>query len=105
MSTVKVKEMKDDAILSISVNKPYYLMVKAVLYDLFSILQEKGASQDTLQNILKKPYAELSQHERSFFTITLLLAEIEKQATQNNLFDEKDFNAEEVVKKVESSED
>lgn len=98
MSTVKVKEMKNDAIINISVNKAYYLMVKATLFDLFSTLQEKGISEEALKNILNKPYVDLTQQEKSFYTITLLLAEIEKQTTDNNLFDEKEFDPEKFVK-------
>lgn len=103
MSKVTVKEIKNDAIINIPVNKNYYLMVKAVLYDLFTMLQEKGVSEDALKNILSKPYAELTQQEKSFYTITLLLAEIEKQATENKLFDEKEFDAEKFAKENSSS--
>jgi hypothetical protein len=97
MAKVTVKEIKDDAIIHVPVNKTYYLMVKSVLFDLFTKLQEKGFKEDTLQSILKKPYTELSQEEKSFYTITLLLGEIEKQATDNNLFEEKEFDAEKLV--------
>ena len=97
MSTVKVKELKDDIIVNVPVNKTYYLMVKAVLYDLFSKLIEKGANEESIQGMLKKEYNELTQDERSFFTVTLLLAEIEKQAIENNLFEEKEFDAEKVI--------
>jgi hypothetical protein len=99
-----VKEIKDDAIINIPVNKTYYLMVKSVLFDLFTRLQEKGFKDNLIQDILKKPYAELSEEERSFYTITLLLAEIEKQASDNNLFDEKEFNAEQTVRDLESKD-
>jgi hypothetical protein len=96
MSTIKVKEIKDDAIIQVPVNKTYYVMVKAVLYDLFTILQEKGISEESLQNILKKQYNELSAHERSFYTVTLLLAEIERQATANDLIEEKEIDKKEI---------
>jgi len=94
---IKVKEIKDDAIMHIPVNKTYYLMIKAVLFNLFERLQEKGLSDESLNQILKKSYTELSTEERSFFTVALLLAEIEKQATDQNLFDEKEFDPEKVV--------
>jgi hypothetical protein len=97
MAKVTVKEIKDDAIIHVPVNKTYYIMVKSVLFDLFNRLQEKGFNENLIQDIIKKSYVELSQEERSFYTITLLLAEIEKQATDNNLFEEKDFDAEKNV--------
>lgn len=104
MSTVKVKELKDDAIINVPVNKNYYIMVKNVLYYLFLKLQEKGLTEEVIQNIMKKEYKDLSEDERSFYTVTLLLAEIERQAVQNNLFDEKEFNAEQIVKDIESKD-
>ena len=97
MAKVTVKEIKDDAIIHVPVNKTYYIMVKSVLFDLFNRLQEKGFNENLIQDIIKKSYVELSQEERSFYTITLLLAELEKQATDNNLFEEKDFDAEKNV--------
>jgi adenylosuccinate lyase len=105
MDKVKVKEIKDDAVIDISVNKSYYLMVKAALFDLFTYLQEKGISEESLKNIVNKQYAELSQQERTFYTITLLLAEIERQATLKDLFDEKEFDPEAFIKKEEESKD
>lgn len=104
MSTVSVKEMKDDAVMNVPVNKTYYLMVKAVLFHLFTILQAKGLSEDALQNILKKPYGELTEEERSFYTVTLLLAEIEKQAKDNNMYDDKEFDAEKELSNLESKD-
>jgi hypothetical protein len=98
MEKVKVKEIKNDAIINIPVNKSYYLMVKAALFDLFTYLQEKGISEESLKNITSKPYPELSEQERTFYTITLLLAEIERQATLNDLYDEKEFDAEAALK-------
>lgn len=103
MDKVKVKEIKDDAIIEISVNKNYYLMVKAALFDLFTYLQEKGTSEETLKNIVNKQYVDLSQQERTFYTITLLLGEIERQATLKDLFDEKEFDAEAFAKKQEEA--
>ena len=76
-------------------------MVKSVLFDLFNRLQEKGFKDDIIKNIINKPYSELSQEEKSFYTVTLLLAEIENQATNNNLFEEKEFDAEKVIKDLD----
>ena len=33
----------------------------------------------------------MNEYEKSFYTITLILAEIEKQASSNKLFDEKEI--------------
>jgi hypothetical protein len=104
MSTIKVKEIKDDAIIHVPVNKAYYVMVKAVLYDLFTTLQEKGVAEETLKNIMNKEYANLEPTEKSFYTVTLLLAEIERQASLNDLIEEKEVQSNAFVKPEESSD-
>jgi len=104
MNKVNVKEMKADAVIHVPVNKTYYLMVKNMLFDLFTILQKEGVSEAALQNILSKSYEELSQHEKSFYTVTLLLAEIERQAKENDQYDEKEFDAEKELENLESKD-
>lgn len=89
---VKVKELKDDAIIDIKVNKAFYLMNKNLLYMLFLQLQESENSEQLIKEIAEKPYAELNELQKGFHTITLLLAEIERQATENNLYEEKEID-------------
>jgi|688.fasta_scaffold00084_94 hypothetical protein len=105
MSTVKVKEIKDDAIINVPVNKSFYIMVKALLYNLFLELQKKGITEEFLQTLIKKPYAEMTDEQRSFYTVTLLLGEIERQATLNDAFEEKEINVDNMVKPEESEPD
>ncbi len=89
---IKVKELKDDAILDIKVNKSYYMMAKAAS---FTILQgmnipEKENGDEYFKKIMNDKYENLDDSQRAFYTIVLLLAEIEKQATENNFFIEKE---------------
>ena len=42
------------------------------------------------KKIMNDKYENLDDDQRAFYTIVLLLAEIEKQATENNLFIEKE---------------
>lgn len=102
METIKVKEIKDDAIIQVPVNKHYYAMVRALIYNLFMILKEKGVSEESLKNILNKSYGELSALEQSFYTVTLLLAEIERQAAVNDMLEEKEISTEQVKKNLEN---
>ena len=88
---IKVKELKDDAIITIEVNKNFYLMTKAAS---FVILQgmdipEKGDAY--FKDIMSKEYNSLDEPQRAFYTIALLLAEIESQATKNKLYTEKEI--------------
>jgi menaquinone-dependent protoporphyrinogen IX oxidase len=87
---IKVKELKDDAILDIKVNKSFYLMAKHASFILLQSMgiQEKG--DEYFKDIMTKKYEELDDMQRAFYTIVLLLAEIERQATANNLYQEKE---------------
>jgi hypothetical protein len=88
---VKVKEIKDSALIDIKVNKNFYLMSKDALYTIFKHLIDGKSKEESVQHILTKQYQELGDFERAFYTITLLLSEIEKQVQENpNLYDEKE---------------
>ena len=86
---IKVKEIKDDAIIDIKVNKAYYLMVKATSLYIFKQMPEENR-EEYLKNSLTKEYKDLDEIQRAFRTITLLLSEIEQSASDQNLFDEKE---------------
>lgn len=86
---IKVKEIKDDAILTIEVNKSFYLMTKALSYYLFTLFPESDREQK-LAKAMQESYANLDDLQRGFYTVALLLAEIEKQAKENNMYDEKE---------------
>tara|TARA_R100001460_G_scaffold40950_1_gene76393 strand:- start:1427 stop:1747 length:321 start_codon:yes stop_codon:yes gene_type:complete len=88
---ITVKEMKDDAIVSVKVNKSYYMMCKALSFFIVRQLDVEGQDpSEKLQEIMTKEYKELDETQRSFYTIALLLAEIEKQTKEENLYDEKE---------------
>jgi len=85
-----VKEIKDDAIINIQVNKSYYLMVKALSLQLFTNISVED-KDGYLKELLSKEYKDLNDEQRSLYTIILLLAEIETQATKQNLYEEKEI--------------
>ena len=88
---VKVKELKDDVIIDIKVNKSFYLMLKSTLYYLFQQETDDTKREASLKLIMSGKYEDMSPMERSFYTITLILAEIEKVATENNSYEEKEI--------------
>jgi len=102
MSTesVKVKELQDDAILDIKVNKSFYMMVKASLFVIFKELQEQNTekTEDILKAVMNQNYTDLNDKQRVFYTLTLIVAEMERQAQLNNLTVEKEIS-EEMLKK------
>lgn len=102
MSTesVKIKELSDDAILDIKVNKSFYMMVKASLFVIFKELQDENSDKtvNILKAIMDQKYTDLNDKQRVFYTLTLIVAEIERQAQLNNLTTEKEIS-EETIKK------
>ena len=101
METVKVQELKDDAIVNVKVNKTYYQMCKAALFLSFKELYDNSkSSEDFIKSVVSKEYKDMTDKERTFYTLTLLVGEIEKQATQENLFDQKEMSKEDLEKKL-----
>ena len=86
---IKVNEMKNDAVLDVKVNKNYYLMVKAVSFYLFNQIKVDD-KEKYLKQIMEDKYENMDDLQKSFYTITLLLAEIEKTAKNNNQIEEKE---------------
>ena len=87
---IKVKELKDDAILDIKVNKAFYLMVKSLSFHIFNQFSKETIEEDIKATMTKK-YDELTDLQRHFYTLTLLLTEIEREAINKNLFQEKEI--------------
>jgi menaquinone-dependent protoporphyrinogen IX oxidase len=88
---IKVKELKDDAQINITVNKSFYLMAKAASFTILNSLNVNHKGDAYFKELMTKNYEDLNDTERAFYTIILLLAEIEKQATENKLYMEKEI--------------
>ena len=64
-------------------------MVKSVLFHL--VTQITAEDKDAyIKEILNKEYKDMDEAQRSFYTISLLLAEIEKVAKDKELYEEKE---------------
>lgn len=101
MEQVKLKELKDDAIINVKVNKTYYQMCKAALFLSFKELNDHSKdSENFIKSIVSKDYKDMTDKERTFYTLTLLVGEIEKQAQQENLFNEKEMSKEDLEKQI-----
>lgn len=89
MSTNKLKELKNDAIVDIQVNKAYYFMVKLELFKVISNYIKTHSEEEVkeLANIVSRKYEELTDEQKTIFVFSLMLAEIERVAESKNLFD------------------
>jgi hypothetical protein len=88
---IKVKEVADNAIVSIQVNKGYYMMIKALSFYLYQEINKTNKSDEYFKDILQKSYQDLDDLQKSFYTIALLLAELETQFKKENLYVEKEI--------------
>lgn len=89
--SVKLKELKDDALVNVLVNKSYYFMVKLELFNAVeSIVNENPEEAKDLDKILEKKYEDLTPKQKTVFTLSLLVAEIERVAHKEGLFIEID---------------
>lgn len=88
---IKAKELIDDAILEIKVNKSYYLMAKAASFTILQQMNVVEKGEEYFKTIMTKQYEELDDLQRAFYTIILLLAEIERKATDENLYIEREI--------------
>jgi trehalose/maltose hydrolase-like predicted phosphorylase len=88
----KVKELKDDALVNVEVNKSFYFMVKNSLFYLFRVIEVKEEERENiLKQLMSKSYNDMTHWEQAFYTTTLLLAEIERQAAVTNQYQEVDI--------------
>lgn len=87
---IKVKELKDDIILDVKVNKAYYMMLKSTLFYLFQQQSDEALREESLKRIMTGKYEDMNDLERSFYTVTIMLAEIEKVAKEKDAYDEKE---------------
>ncbi len=107
-------EIADNAIIDIKVNKSFYFMVKNLGFTLFKLMspEESQIFNELMQkkdNNLLPDYNNLSQPQQNFYTVILLLAEIEKEALKNNLIQSKEvlmpedegFNPEDIQKEFD----
>jgi len=88
-----VKELKDDALMNVEVNKSFYFMVKNALFFLFRNMDIKEEDKEkVLKELMNKNFNDMTHWEQSFYAITLLLAEIERQASITNQYQEVEIN-------------
>lgn len=88
---IKVKEINADATTSIKVNKNFYLMCKHLSFFLYQQIGQKESPDDYLKHIMTKPYGELDDLQKAFYTVALLLAEMETNFKNDNQFTEKEI--------------
>jgi hypothetical protein len=90
--SVKVKELKDDAIIEVKVNKNFYLMLKAAMFYIFKQETDDAKKEELIKKVIStEPNPEYTEQESAFKTLMLILAEIERVAIAENKMMERDI--------------
>jgi hypothetical protein len=89
--SIKVKELKNDALINVAVNKNFYMMVKNSLYYLFMLEKDLKVKEESLKKIKEASYDQLNDYEKTFYCLSLLIAEIERVAAIEKLYEEKEI--------------
>jgi len=87
---LKFKELNDDALIDIKVNKAYYLMAKNSLFYLLTQIKDEQNREQLIKDTTSIEYKDMSDWQKTFHTPTLLIAEIEKQAKDKQLYTERE---------------
>jgi hypothetical protein len=85
---LKVKQLKDDVVIDVKVNKDYYFMVKETLHFLFNLIPDEKQRAEAFMKLPEIEFQNMQPIQRAFFTISLLIAEIERVAVEENMFEE-----------------
>jgi hypothetical protein len=92
--SVKIKELKDDAIIDVKVNKNFYLMLKHAMFYIFQQQTDVAKKEELIKKVLSKDTkVEFTDHESAFRTLMIILAEIERVAIAEDKMVEREMPA------------
>lgn len=66
-------------------------MLKAASFHVLQGMNIQEKNEDYVKDMMTKKYEELDNDQRTFYTIVLILAEIERQATEHKQYIEKEI--------------
>jgi hypothetical protein len=90
--SVKVKELKDDAIIEVKVNKNFYLMLKAAMFYIFKQETDDAKKEELIKKVISAdPNPQYTEQESAFKTLMLILAEIERVAIKDDKMVEREI--------------
>jgi hypothetical protein len=89
---IKVKKLKDDAVVKIEISKNFYDLIKASMYYVFTLEKDEAKKEEIIKKtITQDVYTPLNDYELTFKTLIHILAEIERVAAIEGLYEEKEI--------------
>lgn len=93
---VKIREIKDDALITITLNKNFYLMLKSVMLYIFKQEPDQEKYEGLIKKVMSSEHENEphTEHESAFKTMLILLAEIERMAGEQDSFNTREIPTE-----------
>jgi hypothetical protein len=89
---IKVKKLKDDAVVKIEISKNFYDLLKASLFYVFTLEKDEVKKEEILRKaITQEIYTPLNEYELTFKTLIHIIAEIERVAAIEGMFTEEEI--------------
>ena len=86
---IKVKKLKDDAVVKIEISKNFYDLLKASMFYVFKLEPDEAKKEEIIRKaITQEIYTPLTEYELTFKTLIHVIAEIERVAAIEGLFTE-----------------
>ena len=88
---IKTKQLKQDAIVKIEISKNFYDLIRASMFYVFKLEEDMAKKEEILKKTISQDvYTPLTEYELTFKTLVHILAEIERVAAIEGLFEEKE---------------
>lgn len=89
---IKIKKLKDDAIVKIEISKNFYDLIKASLFYIFTLEKDELKKEEILKKAINQEiHTPLNEYELTFKTLIHIIAEIERVATIEGMFTEEEI--------------
>lgn len=84
---IKVKKLKDDAVVKIEISKNFYDLLKASMFYVFKLEPDEAKKEEIIRKaITQEVHTPLTEYELTFKTLIHVIAEIERVAAIDGLF-------------------
>ena len=88
---IKVKKLKDDAVVKIEISKNFYDLIKASMFYIFTLEKNEARKEEIIRKAITQEIdTPLTEYELTFKTLIHIIAEIERVAAIDGQFVEEE---------------
>jgi len=89
--SVKLKELKKDAVVDVKVDKNFYFLIKKTLFDLIKDMNTDDQKKLT-EKIKAQNFDDLTSIQEASYLFSVIIASVEQTAIKENLYEEIDVD-------------